>query len=316
MQNTQFNINQELAKLWNHKKIIAIFTLGAGILVALYTLFLEDEYSSNAIFIPPNFSDVKSMTYTKARPLSVGAGGDMDIERMITILGADNVNAHIIKKFNLYKHYNIDTSDIKAASKQMSSKLSDNVKISTMKYTTVQVIVFDKDPKMARDIAAEYLVIADSLIESMAKRKQNLQKLNENLIKIGDERQKLIDSLKFYRKNYKIYHFDNMSDAIANQLAPKMNDPQFAELYDKVYGLEIRLNRLDDLYNLMLEERELRQRHLESVPSLIDVINQPSVAITKARPQRMVIVVSSMFLAFIVVCLYVIFKEQEQVYVI
>jgi len=316
MQNTQFNINQELAKLWNHKKIIAVFTFGVGVLVAIYTLFLEDEYSSTAIFIPPNFSDVKSMTYTKARPLSVGAGGDMDIERMITILGADNVNSRIIKKFNLFKHYKIDTTDIKAASKIMASKLSDNIKISTMKYTAVQVIAFDKDPKMARDIAAEYLLIADSLIESIAKRKENLQRLNENLSQIAIQKQKLIDSLMYYRKNYKIYHLDNMSDAVASILAPKINDPQFAELYDRVYGLEIRLNRLDDLYNLMLEERELRQRHLESVVSLIDVVNQPSVPVVKARPQRMLIVSSSMFLAFIVVCLYVIFKEQEKVYVI
>jgi uncharacterized protein involved in exopolysaccharide biosynthesis len=107
-----------------------------------------------------------------------------------------------------------------------------------------------------------------------------------------------------------------MSDAIANQLANRMNDPKFTELYDKVYSLEIRLNRLDDLYNLLLEERELRQRHLEAVPSLIDVVNQPVLPVMKARPQRMLIVFSSMFLAFIAVCIYVIFKEQEKVYVI
>jgi uncharacterized protein involved in exopolysaccharide biosynthesis len=316
MQNTQFNINQELAKLWNHKKTIAIFTIGVGILVAIYTLFLEDEYSSNAIFIPPNFSDVKSMTYTKARPLSVGAGGDVDIERMITILSSDNVNARLIKKFNLYKHYEIDTSDLKAAYKKISSKLSDNIKISTMKYTAVQVIAFDKDPKMAKDIADELLLIADSLVESIAKRKQNLEKLNQNIKEVYEQRQKLIDSLTYYRKNYNIYHFDNMSDAIANQLANRMNDPKFTELYDKVYSLEIRLNRLDDLYNLLLEERELRQRHLEAVPSLIDVVNQPVLPVVKTRPQRMLIVFSSMFLAFIAVCIYVIFKEQEKVYVI
>ncbi len=316
MQSTQFSINQELSKLWNHKKLIVVFTLGIGLIVTLITLFMKDEYSSNAIFIPPNFSDVKSMTYTKNRPLAVGAGGDMDIERMITILGSDNVNLHLIRKFDLYKHYDIDTTNKKSAYKKVISKLSDNVKISPMKYTAVQVVVFDENPVMARDMANEYLLIADSLIESMAKRKENLAKLEHNLKDIVLQKQSVIDSLKYYRKNYKIYHFDNMSDAIANQLAPKMNDPVFAELYDKVYGLEIRLNRLDDLHNLMLEERELRIRHLESVPSLIDVVNLPTVPIVKARPQRMVIVLSSMFLAFVIVCLYVIFKEQEQVYVI
>ncbi len=316
MQNNQFSVNQELAKLWNHRKTILVFTFSVGILVALITLFFDDEYSSNAIFIPPNFSDVKSMTYTKSRPLSVGAGGDMDIERMITILSSDNVNHHIIKKFNLYQHYDIDTSNKKSAYKKVISKLEDNIKISTMKYTAVQVLVYDKDPKMARDIAAEYILIADSLIESMAKRKENLENLNRNIEELVLEKQKIIDSLKYYRKNYKVYHFDDMSDGIANLLAPKINDPWFAELYDKVYGLEIRLNRLDDLYNLMLEEQELRRRHLEAVPSLIDVVSVPLIPIVKARPQRLLIIASSMFLAFVVVCLYVIFKEQEKVYVI
>lgn len=316
MQNTQFNINQELAKLWNHRKLIITFTLAVSILVAIITLLMDDEYASNVVFIPPSISDVKSMTYTKNRPPAISAGGDLDIERMITILSTDNINLYLIKKFNLYKHYEIDTSDIKAAYKKITSKLSENVKMSTLKYTAVQINVYDKNPKMARDIAAEYLAIADSIIESIAKRKENLKKLNQNIISLAEERQRIIDSLKYFRKNFKIYHLDNMSDAIANMLAPKMNDPQFAELYDRVYGLEIRLNRLDDLYNQMIEERELRQRHLETAPSLIDVVNEPMIPITKARPQRLLIVLSSMFLAFIVVCLYVIFKEQEKVYVI
>lgn len=316
MQNQSLNISHELTKLWKNRKLIIIFTISVAVIVAIYTLFLKDEYSSNAIFIPPNFSDVKSMTYTKSRPLSVGAGGDVDIERMITILGAENVHARIIKKFNLYKHYGIDTTDIKAASRAIANKLSDNIRVTTLKYTAVQVIVFDEDPVMAKDIANEFLLIADSIVESIAKRKENLHKLNKNLEEVAKERQKLIDTLTYFRKNYKIYHFDHMSDAIANQLAAQMNNPKFSELYDKVYGFEIRLNRLDDLYNLMLEEKELRERHLFSIPSLIDVVNEPNIPIVKARPQRLLITASAAFLAFILVCLYVIFKEQEPVYVI
>jgi len=309
----EFHIRREWAKLWNRRWLILGVSIATAVVVAIYSLFLKDEFYSYSSFIPPNISDSKSIQYGKGRNPSVGAGGDVDIERILSYLMSDNVTDKIVTKFDLFNHYEITSTDERARGKQLQAMIGKMITFGTVKYTMVQIGVYDFDPKIAAAMANEYTAIADSFVEAITRRKESLKSLNQRIEETKNERQNLLDSLQFYRKKYNLFHVDDLHDQISGIVAGSMRNPEFANAYDKVIAWETHLQFLSESYSNMIEEKTSREAHLRSHPSLLDVTNIARPAKLKARPMRGIFVISAFLGALALMCLVVIFKDKDSI---
>jgi hypothetical protein len=307
----EFHIQKEWAKLWNRRWLILGVSVATAVVVALYSLFLKDEFYSYSSFIPPNISDSKSIQYGKGRNPAVGAGGDVDIERVLSYLMSDNVTDKIVTKFDLFNHYEITSTDERARGKQLQAMIGKMITFGTVKYTMVQIGVYDFDPKYAADIANEYTAIADSFVEAITKRKETLKALTQRIENTRTERQNLLDSLRYYRSKYNLFHVDDLHDQISGIVASSMRNPTFSDAYDKMIAWETHLQFLSESYSNMIEERSARESHLRSHPSLLDVTNIARPAKLKARPMRGIFVMSAFASAFALMCLVVIIKDRD-----
>jgi len=137
----------------------------------------------------PNYYKAETTFYAAspdlAKPIPIGGeekdfriyGDDRDLDRLFTIATSHDILFHIIDSFDLYTHYDIDRSDSKAKHKVHEALLENYQTIKT-KYGALQLIVEDKDPKLAAAIANA----AREKIEQMAQKivKDSQAKLIEN----------------------------------------------------------------------------------------------------------------------------------------
>jgi uncharacterized protein involved in exopolysaccharide biosynthesis len=95
-------------------------------------------------------------------------GEDEEAERMLQILHSNQIKEHIVKKFDLIKHYKIDLSAPYPYTK-LENKYQNNIKFRRTEFLSLEINVLDTDPQMAADIANEIAGYIDSTIHNMQK---------------------------------------------------------------------------------------------------------------------------------------------------
>jgi uncharacterized protein involved in exopolysaccharide biosynthesis len=93
-------------------------------------------------------------------------GEDEESERMLQILHSNQIKDHIVKRFDLMTHYNIDpTSPFPYT--RLDNKYKGNIKFGRTEFMSIEIGVLDTDPQMAADIANEIADYVDSVIHNM-----------------------------------------------------------------------------------------------------------------------------------------------------
>lgn len=132
----QINLLKVLLRWKYHLAAIALIM---AILAAIFSspVFITPKYKSYAVIYPSNIAPYSDESET---------------EQMLQILQSKDIRDSILVHFNLARHYEIDSS-YKYFYSTLSYLYSQNVKISKTPYEGVSIEVFDKDPKIACDIA-------------------------------------------------------------------------------------------------------------------------------------------------------------------
>ena len=95
-------------------------------------------------------------------------GEDEEAERMLQILHSNQIKDHVVRKFDLMKHYEIDINKPFPYTK-LENKYKGNIKVQTNEFMSIEIDVLDTDPQMAADIANEIAAYIDSTIHNMQK---------------------------------------------------------------------------------------------------------------------------------------------------
>lgn len=163
-----YNLLGILKMLSKWKKHIIIATILTAIATAAVSLMLPNYYMSNTVFYAAN--------PLLANPTPLGGenitasiyGSDDDLDRIFTIANSNIIYDHLIKKFNLAEHYDIDDSTPKGQTK-VYEKLNKLYNTTKTKYSALDLAVEDTDPKMARDIVHEARVKIDAVAQELIK---------------------------------------------------------------------------------------------------------------------------------------------------
>jgi uncharacterized protein involved in exopolysaccharide biosynthesis len=152
MENKTISAEPLLLLIWKNRKLFII----TGILAVALS-------AAGSFMIPVKFKASCTMFPAKAVSLSIVERGipahgvelfgeEEEGERMLAILNSSALMNEVIAKFDLFKHYEIDP---KGESKNdlMAAATKEHIKYERTRYGEVIVTVWDKDPKMAADIA-------------------------------------------------------------------------------------------------------------------------------------------------------------------
>jgi uncharacterized protein involved in exopolysaccharide biosynthesis len=170
-QNLVYNSFALIKFMWDKKWILIALSSAAFIISIIVSLGIKPRYLSEVTLFPAasislsrNLVETSTISMDSRDVLSIG--GDYEAERMLQVLHSDQIRDHIIKKFNLMKHYRIDSTSAYPKT-QTENSYKGNVKIKRNEFMSIGISVMDVDPQLAADMANEIAAYADSTFHNM-----------------------------------------------------------------------------------------------------------------------------------------------------
>ena len=165
---SNFNAIRFVKLLIKWRKQLLIVFIASAVLSYLLTFLITPLYKSTAVFYPFNLN-----VYSK----------ESATEQMVQLLKSEDVKESLIKSFNLYEHYDIDTAG-SAPRFIMLKQLEERININKTEYESVELSILDADPKTAA-------LMCDSMLAFMDKKALFLirEKAGENILTFGKRMQ-------------------------------------------------------------------------------------------------------------------------------
>ncbi|MBZ0243881.1 MAG: hypothetical protein K8F24_11740 [Bacteroidales bacterium] len=153
-----FNNTSLIRLLFKWKYHLAVVFVFAVIFGAIFSgpTFITPLYKSEAVAYPANINSYSDESET---------------EQMLQIIQSQIIVDSVIQRFNLMEHYEIDP-EYPYWRTVLHKQFHDNVKIGKTPYEAISIVVTDKDPKIAADMASSILEFYDIKIASMHRSKR------------------------------------------------------------------------------------------------------------------------------------------------
>ncbi len=108
-----------------------------------------------------------SYTYTGRKGL-LSFGEEEETEQLLQVLSSNQIRDRIIEKYDLMKHYNIDTTH-RYKQTLLYKAYNGNVSFRRTKFLSVVISVMDQDPIIAANIANDIAYLVDTIMSNVVK---------------------------------------------------------------------------------------------------------------------------------------------------
>ena len=144
------------ALLRRHARLFAAVGVGAAILAIVFSgpSFVTPRYLSRAVLYPVNLT-----------PYSVESTSD----QLLQLLQSNSIRDSVIARFDLVKHYGIDTTSL-GWRHDLHALYRDRVVLGKTRYESVEIEATDEDPVTAQAIVLEILHQGDLLARELQRR--------------------------------------------------------------------------------------------------------------------------------------------------
>jgi uncharacterized protein involved in exopolysaccharide biosynthesis len=159
---------------------LAVVVVAAVLLSVFFSspIFITPLYKSDAVLYPSNISPYSDENET---------------EQAVQIFQSRDIRDSLVKKFNLSKHWGIDSS-YKFFASTLSWEYSQRVKISKTPYEAVEIEVWDPDAQMACNMVNAMMEFYNTKVRSM--HKQKFLEVLINYRTIMNAKKEYLDSLR------------------------------------------------------------------------------------------------------------------------
>ncbi|MBP7273290.1 MAG: hypothetical protein KA974_05590 [Saprospiraceae bacterium] len=226
MRSNNDNLFDAIGTLVKWRKAILKVCAAALLGSVVVSLLLPVYYKSTTIFYAasPDLAKPEHLFGTSTKDMEY-YGSDEDIDRLLTIAESDETIQFLIDSFDLYQHYDIDSSDAKAQYK-IKEHFLDLYEVKKTKYDAIELSVEDKDKQLAARIANTARNRIDIASQKLIKEsQQNLVTTFEKGIASKEQQQTILaDSLARVRKQYGIYDLETQSELMATLVATAESD--------------------------------------------------------------------------------------------
>lgn len=300
---------------WKWKKQILIATLSAGIAAILFSspFFIKPLYNSTAIVYPYNIKAYSDESNT---------------EQMLQFLESVDIRDSLIRKFDLYKHWDINPTNQKAYY-YVSLYYNDAVTIRKTLYESVEIRVRDTDPVIACNMVKAIMDLYNKKVKWIQEEKYaEAYTLSQRLVK---HKISEIDSLNLLLKGMhtkkQLIDFDKQTTEMirgflrtidgANRTS--INTPEVLRLKKEleVHGTDFLI--IDNQFRQAIVElgnlKEVEDKAYSDYNrdfSYLNIISAPFPAQKNSYPIRWLITLSTMLVTVIVSMLVIIVLENRK----
>ncbi len=307
------NPYSSLKIIFRKRKFILAAALLLAAVAALVTMpyFIAPVYKSETLLYPPSSNSSRNMISGASR-----FGSDKEIDEQIQIFKSSEVRDAVIRKYELVKHYEIDTTE-KTWTYKLYKTYNENVAIDRTRYNSVSIAVCDIDPEMAAAIANDMVIFGDNVKNKIIKK--NLFTAFEALTHQYELKVKEVDSIAgrinmisgeelFSRMPFEQKtDLERLKDQVAvREMMNRAKAKKDYALQEILFGFENRLNQLNDLQD------SYSQAYIDynsPVPESY-VISRAQASYKKVAPLRTVLVLLTFFGSIVILSAWMVFYEK------
>lgn len=320
-----FNSLNILQFIFKWRKTLIIISLSALVISSIVSLTIRPKYKSTVILFPATTSSISKalLSETNFKNDDVLAfGAEEEAEQMLQILNSDEIRAKVSEKYNLMRHYGIDSTD-KFKRTKLFEEFQSNITFKRTEYMSVKIEVMDTDPDTAALIANDIASLHDSTKIRM-QRERAVQALNIVKKEYTDKEAQIkamADSVKMLN-NLGLYDYESQSEVTTEQYAialSKGDQRAVKALEDKLkiiatYGsayvslrdnLELQRKQL----NLLKTKYEGAKADAEQFLPQKFVVSNAFPAEKKSYPVRWLIVVVSTITTLLLAIIFILLFE-------
>ncbi len=297
----------QIIKKWR-KQLLYVF-IGSAIFSYIISLpvFMKPMYKAYAVIYPDNIQP-----YSKETPT----------EQLIQLLNSEDVKDSLITKFNLYRHYAIDTSGAYPRF-EMMKQLDENISIRRTEYESIDVQVVDYNPDTAAKICDALIHFTDlkavSIIRSRAEEQLVIAK------SMLDDKQNQLDTLGAaitkLRVDYGITDFENQVTGFSREYYKvlgsggantKMEQTRInlQEKGSEYVSLREKFNKNLNAYNEYKIKYDVIVQDLSKKLQVHNTVTKPTVPEKKDSPKRAVVIITFILSTLFLALLVILYQEQ------
>lgn len=304
-----FNSLNILHFIYKWRKMLIIIGVATFVISSITALTIREKYKSTVILFPATTSSISKALLSEnnfKQDDVLAFGAEEEAEQMLQILNSDEIRTKICEKYNLLKHYDIDTAD-KFKRTKLYDEFQSNITFKRTEYMSVKIEVMDINPDTAAQIANDIAALHDSTKIRMQRERatQALRIVKKEYFEKDADVKRMTDSIKMIN-SYGLYDYESQSEVTTEQYAialSKGDQRAMKALEDKLkvianYGssyvslrdnLELQRKQL----NLLKTKYEGTKVDVEQVLPQKFIVSNAFPAEKKSYPVRWIIVVVS-----------------------
>lgn len=303
------NAAQLLTFLWAKRKPIAVITLSALIISVVVSLMMTPYYMARAIVFPTKSNSVDYNS--NSRNSVVEFGDEADAERLLQVLISPEIRDSLTIKYDLYKHYEIDSTEAHARF-EFQKVYEGNVKFERTRYNSINIDVYDTDPLIATNMANDIVRLVDTVMNRMIRQRSigpmyavqhEVSLIKTEMGDYSDRLKSLSDSgvvSKDARSNLQTDHLEALKAGkteLANEIKKKIDATQ---KYGTDYDIYSSLSEFFALrYSNILDVNDQATQYASTAIQQTIRHSMAEIPDKKAKPKRAVIVLFATFSAFL-----------------
>lgn len=292
----------------NNKKTIIGGSFLFSILVAIACLFLDNYYLSIAKVYPVNSMQLspKAMYGEEVHDIY---GDSKEVDRVVSVAKSNAIKDYVINKYNLLKHYEIDTTKPSKRTR-LFKRYDSNINVSSNDLGAIEVKVYDIDPQMAANIANDIVLKTnDQCVDNVRSTIRETMNIQEAVMNTTQKQiSELQDSLTHITQEFGIVVSGSSEGGNSSNKALKGWD-NFMKGIDIVTSLKSKLLVLNEQYVLALDGYTKANQTLNTKQSALIVVEGAIPSDIKAKPIRSLIVIGAFAFSIFLLILYVIFRD-------
>ncbi len=169
-----FSSTNLILYLYSKRKPLILIASFAAIVSVIISLTIAPRYRSTVIMFPASGISISqvlvSTTSDNQRSGILSFGEEEEAEQLLQILHSEEIKLKLIKKFNLFEHYDIK-ENVKYKYTLLNARMKKNISFRKTEYMSVNISVLDEDPQIAADMANEIAALLDSTMNRMQKKR-------------------------------------------------------------------------------------------------------------------------------------------------
>lgn len=304
------------------RKPLFIICIVAAVTSAIVSFIIEPKYRSTVILFPATTQSVSKALLNEnafGKNDILKFGDEEETEQLLQILQSDEIRNAIADKYDLIKHYDIDTTG-KFVQTRLINKYENNITFKRTEYNSVRIDVLDKSPDTAMLIANDIAALSDTVKNRIQHERSHkaLRIVEGEYMEIRQYVNTLADSLTLLRRmgvqEYEV-QIDRMTEQYARAIVEgkekavkilKMQMDTIAK-YGSNY-VELRNKMEDGIKRISLIRNKYEEAKVDAYQKLPHkfIVNSAFKSEKKAYPIRWLIVLLSTTAAFLLSILAII----------